>query len=198
MVKKNFLKSSLIMLVVLAIVLLPMASVKAAIDKADDPSLAYSAHVQNIGWTKASNAGTAESAIATSLAGSEGKSQRLEALKVTFTAPTGVALSCNAHVQGKGWTGWTKLEGKDVLIGTEGECKRLEAIKLSVTGLEGFEIKYRAHVQGYGWMDWVTADDSTDVTSNFAGTKGECKRIEAIEVLILKTAEELVKKKILS
>ena len=189
MVKKNFLKSSLIVLAVLAVALIPMASVNAAIDKDDDPSLAYSAHVQNVGWTLASNAGTAESAIATSLAGSEGKSQRLEALKVTFTAPTGVALSCNAHVQGKGWTGWTKLEGKDVLVGTEGECKRLEAIKLSATGLEGFEIKYRAHVQGYGWMDWITADDSTDVTSNFAGTKGECKRIEAIEVLILKTSD---------
>ena len=189
MVKKNFLKSSLIMLVVLAIALLPMASVKAAIDRADDPSLVYSAHVQNVGWTLASKAGVGESEVAESLAGSEGKSQRLEALKVTFTAPTGATLSCNAHVQGIGWTGWTKLEGKDVLIGTEGQSKRLEAIKFSVTGLKGFEIKYRAHVQGYGWMDWVTADDSTDVTSNFVGTKGECKRIEAIEVLILKTAD---------
>ena len=192
MVKKNFLKSSLVIAAVVAMIVafLPLSGVKAAsgVDKIE-PALTYSAHVQNVGWTSTSKAGEAESDITKSFAGSEGKSQRLEALKLTFTAPTGATLSCNAHVQGEGWTGWTLLDGTDVLVGTEGQSKRLEAIKFSVTGLTGYEIKYRAHVQGYGWMEWVTADASQDLTKNFAGTQGECKRIEAIEVLILTTAD---------
>ena len=188
MVKKNFLKSSLIVLAVLAVALIPTASVNAAVDTVL-PSLTYSAHVQNVGWTTNSRAGSEESQISRSFAGSEGKSQRLEALKVTFTAPDGVVLKYDAHIQGSGWTGWNVLDKANQLVGTEGQSKRLEALKLSVTGLEGYEIKYRAHVQGIGWQDWLTVDNSQDETSNFVGTQGQSKRIEAIEVLILDTAE---------
>ena len=188
MVKKNFLKSSLIVLAVLAVALIPTASVNAAVDTVL-PSLTYSAHVQNVGWTTNSRAGSEESQISRSFAGSEGKSQRLEALKVTFTAPAGVVLKYDAHIQGIGWTGWNVLDKANQLVGTEGQSKRLEALKLSVTGLTGYEIKYRAHVQGIGWQNWLTVDNSQDETSNFVGTQGQSKRIEAIEVLILKTAD---------
>ena len=188
MVKKNFLKSSLIVLAVLAVALIPTASVNAAVDTVL-PSLTYSAHVQNVGWTTNSRAGSEESQISRSFAGSEGKSQRLEALKVTFTAPAGVVLKYDAHIQGIGWTGWNVLDKTNQLVGTEGQSKRLEALKLSVTGLTGYEIKYRAHVQGIGWQNWLTVDNSQDETSNFVGTQGQSKRIEAIEVLILKTAD---------
>ena len=191
MVKKNFLKSSLIVLAVVAmtVAFLPISGVKAAsgVDKIV-PTLTYSAHVQNVGWTSNSKAGEEESEISRSLAGSEGKSQRLEALKVTFKAPAGVVLKYNAHIQGIGWTGWNEITEANQLIGTEGQSKRLEAIKFSVTGLTGYEIKYRAHVQSYGWMDWKTADSSQTETG-YAGTQGQSKRIEAIEVLILKTTD---------
>ena len=183
MVKKNFLKSSLIVLAVLAVALIPTASVKASVANKDVPTLAYSAHVQSFGWMGTKSAGTLETDT-NSIAGTEGQCKRVEALRVTFDAPAGVVLKYNAHIQGIGWTGWTAITENNQLVGTEGQSKRLEAIKFSVTGLEGYEIKYRAHVQTYGWMDWVTADSSESL-AKIAGTEGECKRIESLQFLIL-------------
>ncbi len=187
MVKKNFLKSSLIVLAVLAVALIPTASVNAVVANKDVPTLAYSAHVQGLGWMGTKSAGTVEGQE-TSIAGTEGQCKRVEALRVTFDAPAGVVLKYNAHIQGNGWTGWTAITENNQLVGTEGQSKRLEAIKFSVTGLEGYEIKYRAHVQTYGWMDWVTADSSESL-AKIAGTQGECKRIESLEFLILSSEE---------
>ena len=183
MVKKNFLKSSLIVLAVLAVALIPTASVKASVANRDVPALAYSAHVQSFGWMGTKNA-SADVNDANTIAGTEGLSKRVEALRVTFEAPAGVVLRYNAHIQGIGWTGWTEITEANQLIGTEGQQKRLEAIKFSVTGLEGYEIKYRAHVQTYGWQDWLTADSSEGL-ARVAGTQGECKRIESLQFLIL-------------
>ncbi len=183
MVKKNFLKSSLIVLAVLAVALIPTASVNAAIDNRDVPALAYSAHVQGLGWMGRKNASADVNDLNT-IAGTEGQSRRVEALRVSFDAPAGVTLKYNAHIQGIGWTGWTAITENNQLLGTEGQSKRLEAIKFSVTGLEGYEIKYRAHVQTYGWMDWVTADESESLAT-VAGTEGESKRIESLQILIL-------------
>ena len=183
MVKKNFLKSSLIVLAVLAVALIPTASVNASVANRDVPALAYSAHVQSFGWMGTKNA-SADVNDANTIAGTEGLSKRVEALRVTFEAPAGVVLRYNAHIQGIGWTGWTEITEANQLIGTEGQQKRLEAIKFSVTGLEGYEIKYRAHVQTYGWQDWLTADSSEGL-ARVAGTQGECKRIESLQFLIL-------------
>ena len=183
MVKKNFLKSSLIVLAVLAVALIPTASVNASVANRDVPALAYSAHVQSFGWMGTKNA-SANVNDANTIAGTEGLSKRVEALRVTFEAPEGVVLKYNAHIQGIGWTGWTAITEANQLIGTEGQSKRLEAIKFSVTGLEGYEIKYRAHVQTYGWQDWLTADSSEGL-ARIAGTQGECKRIESLQFLIL-------------
>ena len=187
MVKKNFLKSSLIVLAVLAVALIPTASVKAAIDNRDVPTLAYSAHVQGLGWMGRKSAGTKVNEVNT-IAGTEGQCKRVEALRVSFDAPSTVTLKYNAHIQGIGWTGWTEIKDDNQLVGTEGQCKRLEAIKFSVTGLEGFQIKYRAHVQTYGWMDWQTANESESLAT-IAGTEGECKRIESLQILILNDAQ---------
>ena len=189
MVKKNFLKSSLIVLAVAiaAVALIPTIRVNAASN--DVPTLAYSAHVQGKGWMKGTSAGDTESKIDNSLAGTEGKSLRLEALKVTFTAPEGVTLKYDAHIQGIGWTGMTAITEANQLIGTEGASKRLEAIRFAVTGLEGYEIAYRAHVQGEGWQEWKIADETG---SEMAGTTGLSRRIEALEVLVLKTSNAKV------
>ena len=188
MVKKNFLKSSLIVLAVLAVALIPTASVNASgVANKNVPALAYSAHVQSFGWMGTKNAGKAEGDSA-SIAGTEGLSKRVEALRVTFEAPEGVVLKYNAHIQGIGWTGWTEITENNQLIGTQGQQKRLEAIKFSVTGLEGYEIKYRAHVQTYGWQDWLTADSSEGL-AKIAGTQGESKRIESIQFMVLDANE---------
>lgn len=78
-------------------------------------------------------------------------------------------LNYAAHVQRKGWL-------KDVhsgVAGLTGEGLRLEAFKIS-TGMTG-NIEYRAHVQGIGWQDWKK-------NGEVAGTLGESKRVEAIQV----------------
>ena len=188
MVKKNFLKSSLIILVAVAmlVAVLPIASVKATGAK---PILTYSAHAQTYGWDKTGGVVTAASAIEDAkLVGTTGESKRVEALKLNFKA-VDAKLEANVHVQGKGWMGWTTIGDEDVIVGTQGESKRVESIKFSVTGLTDYAIWYRAHVQGKGWMDWVKATDSKDLSKNFAGTAGECKRIEALEIVILSSAD---------
>ena len=58
-------------------------------------------------------------------------------------------------------------------IKKEGEGKRIEAIILQ--GNNGLDLSYRVHIQDIGWSDWVQ-------NGQIAGTTGESKRIEAIEI----------------
>ena len=53
----------------------------------------------------------------------------------------------------------------------------MEAIEIKIKESLGKKIKYRVHVQDYGWMDWKQ-------NGELAGTTGENKRIEAIEIKV--------------
>lgn len=139
----------------------------------------YRAHVQRLGWLPAVRDGQ--------IAGTVGKSLRLEALK--FTPPEGVTLTVNAHMQKVGWKSYPNIKkGKssgtgssknDPIIGTVGESRRLEAIQIHAEGLpKGKRIRYRAHVQGIGWMPWVE-------DGKVAGTTGQSRRLEAIQIEIV-------------
>ena len=187
MVKKNFLKSSLFILAIVAMIvaLLPISNVKAATTQ---PSLSYSAHVQTYGWS----AGTIfasqklEKEAPEAFAGTSGESKRMEALEINFKAGD-ATLTYRAHVQGYGWMNWMTADdnsNKTNLVGTQGEGKRMEALQISVEDLEGYKVLYRAHVQGYGWQNWVDASNP----EAFAGTTGESKRIEALEIALLPTS----------
>lgn len=126
--------------------------------------LAYRAHVQKAGWLPVVHDGQ--------VAGTVGQSCRMEAIKLT--PPTGVAIDCDAHVQGIGWKRYEGIErGKsDPVIGTTGQSRRLEAVKLTA---KGARIRYRAHVQGIGWQEWVGDGE-------VAGTTGRSLRMEALQI----------------
>ena len=197
MVKKNFLKSSLIiaLAVITALTVAAMLpnKVSAASNDSETVSLTYSAHMQTYGDGSIVEAGNEENETPTSFAGVIGESKRMESLAISFEGPEGVSLKYQAHVQGIGWQdAVTATKDNTTFIGTKGQSKRVEAIKLTVVGLDkltaaGHSIKYRAHVQGEGWQDWVTADDKAYNAegAKFAGTTNQSKRIEAIEIVVV-------------
>ena len=186
--KKFIQKSSLVIIMVLAVILtlMPKTAVLANDDNENNPTIEYRAHVQDIGWMDFVKSG---------LAGTEGQSKRLEALDIKNQLPEGAKLKVNAHVQDYGWQGWREADTNNQLtVGTTGESKRLEALAIIVTGLDGYEIKYRAHVEDIGWQDWVTAEniEDADTFNIFVGTTGQSKRLEAIEIEIVHVNHEYV------
>ena len=62
-----------------------------------------------------------------------------------------------------------------------GEGKRVEAIQINLTGemANHYDIYYRVHAESYGWLDWAKNGES-------AGTEGLAKRLEAIEIVLVK------------
>jgi uncharacterized protein YjdB len=85
--------------------------------------------------------------------------------------------------------GWQDAVSNGAIAGTVGKAKRLEAIKITLSGMPGFEVQYTTQVQDYGWQDWVTSTNDTSIDdAALSGTVGKAKRLEAIEIRIVKTA----------
>lgn len=126
----------------------------------------YRAHVQNHGWLDPVRDGQ--------VAGTTGKSLRMECLKIT--PPAGLELTVKAHIQGIGWKSFKVAKGTaDPEIGTVGKSKRLEAIEVVCNkNTTGKTLYYKVHVSEYGWGDWVKAGYA-------AGTVGIAHAIEAIQ-----------------
>ena len=128
------------------------------------------AHVQRIGWMSAVSDG--------GLAGTTGKSRRLEAL--TLTLPDGVSggIEYCGHVQRSGWEKSYAADGK--VAGTEGKSRRLEAVQIRLSGAakDNYDVYYRVHVQRLGWMGWAKNDEP-------AGTQGMSRRAEAVQVALV-------------
>ncbi len=140
----------------------------------------YSAHVQQVGWQPFANNGA--------ISGTEGKSLRMEAVKIKLTGdvPQGASIIYKAHVQS---IGWQKGVSDGALAGTSGLSKRMEALKITLSGFPGYEVKYRAHVQNIGWMNWQTTQNGTSIDdAPTAGTVGKALRVEAVEIMIEKAA----------
>ena len=139
------------------------------------PSISYSVHVQNLGWQDNVNDGK--------LAGTTGKSLRLEGIKMNLIGSEAVidALSYRTHVQDYGWLDWAK---NGTVSGTVGEAKRLEAIEINLNGepAEIYDIFYRVHAQNFGWLDWAKNGASS-------GTAGYGYRLEAIEIRLVRKGE---------
>jgi uncharacterized protein YjdB len=138
--------------------------------------VSYSAHVQHIGWQSAVTNGAE--------AGTDGKSLRMEALKINLTnAPAGASISYQAHVQS---IGWQSVVSNGAEAGTDGRSLRMEAIKMTLTGAPGYELEYRAHVQSIGWQSWQVVANGTDISAApIAGTTGKSLRMEAIEIQVV-------------
>lgn len=128
----------------------------------------YSAHVQDIGWQEQKQDGN--------IAGTEGKSLRVEALKINLINTTGnEKIKYRAHVQNIGWQEW-KYDGD--ITGTIGQSKRIEAIKIELENADEYSVEYRTHVQDVGWTDWY-------IDGETSGTIGKSLRVEAVEIRIV-------------
>lgn len=129
-------------------------------------SVEYQAHVQNIGWQP----GVSDWEVA----GTVGKSLRLEALTISTKAPFNIKF--DGHIQN---IGWSSDRTKGEIEGTVGQSKRLEAIKITLEGApKNVHIEYQAHVQSIGWQP-IVRDGAV------AGTTGKSLRLEAIRIRIV-------------
>ncbi|UYO63665.1 hypothetical protein LNN31_04335 [Acetobacterium wieringae] len=146
----------------------------------DGVGVSYATHVQNLGWETswASNG---------SPAGTEGRSLRLEGIRIKLTGaeiPAGGGIEYRTHVQN---IGWEKSWAKDgATAGTEGQSLRLEAIEIRLVNLPAnYSVEYRTHVQNIGWeTTWAKNGEP-------AGTEGRSLRLEAIEIRIVKNQADL-------
>lgn len=143
--------------------------------------LRYRVHSQTYGWM--------DWVSGDSIAGTVGRSKRLEAIQIQVVDKNGnptdkIHVEYRVHAQTYGWMDWV-ADGQTA--GTEGKSKRLEAIQIRVRDNEGtqYPISYRTHVQTYGWMDTITSD-------GVAGTVGKSKRMEAIIISLSDTIQKPV------
>lgn len=93
-----------------------------------------------------------------------------------------------AHIQDVGNypTDGTWVQGSDQ-IGTPGLGRRIEGVSIKLTGdiPAGAKIVYNLHIQDYGWICDVNDPSTWQEGPHFAGTIGESKRIEAIQIKLL-------------
>ncbi|URZ08380.1 leucine-rich repeat domain-containing protein [Clostridium felsineum] len=135
------------------------------------PGVQYQTHVENIGWQVPVSDGIE--------AGTEGKSLRVEALKINLVnAPADAKIVYQTHVQNIGWQNWVE-NGNEA--GTDGKALRVEALKIKLQNMPGYSIQYQAYIQNLGWQNWVS--DGAE-----AGTDGQNLRIEAIKIKLIKPA----------
>lgn len=145
-------------------------------DATENPTIAYRAHVQDIGWMPPVSNGE--------WAGTRGLSARLEALKIT--PPEGVELTVTAHIQNigdktytgikKGTNSGTGSSQNDPIIGTVGKSLRLEGISIHCDkNTTGKKLRYQGHVQNQG-------DTPICKENEFCGTRGRSLRLEAIRI----------------
>lgn len=139
-------------------------------------TISYSAHVQDIGWMPYVKEGN--------IAGTTGKSKRIEAIKVkvegtsTDGSPLGDnAITVSAHVSG---IGWLDPVGNDAVAGTTGKSKAVEAVKFQLSDelASQYDIFYRVHASNFGWLGWASNGDP-------AGSAGYSCQVEAIQIEVL-------------
>ena len=138
-------------------------------------SILYTTHVQNVGWQKYVKDGE--------MAGTTGRSLRLEAIKIKLEDTTDGNIEYKTHIQDIGWE--TNFKKNNEQSGTSGRSLRLEAIEIKLTGKisEYYDVYYRVHAQSYGWLDWAKNGEK-------AGTAGYSYRLEGIEIKLVKKGEE--------
>ena len=133
---------------------------------ADNKSVNYQTHVQDIGWQEWKHDGE--------VAGTENEAKRLEGIKINVDGlPKGTNILYRTHIQDIGWQEW-KQNGE--MSGTENEAKRLEGIQIKLEGYDSiYQIEYRTHVQDIGWQEWKQ-------NGELSGTENEAKRLEGINI----------------
>jgi uncharacterized protein YjdB len=125
-----------------------------------DRHICYSAHVQSLGWQPPVCDGA--------VAGTTGRSLRLEALDIFVSGVGGFCAS--GHVEKQGWQP-VSCEGDNVniVVGTTGQSLRMEALEIT------------AHVQTQDWQPTVCASGPRFAT---VGTTGRSLRMEAVRLTV--------------
>ena len=217
--KKNFLKSSLTIAAAATVMstLAPMSTVKAA--TTPQPTLTYSAHVAKYAWMGSVTAtGDENTPIAGTVGESKLADafkidlQGIEGVELEYSVHNRTIGWSDWMTEGE-VAGYVQPDDK-FSSGNILDWKQAEAIKIRVSkGLDklkaaGYEIRYRVHLGYDGWeKEWTVADDSTVVinqrTTNsqtgkdangnkvIAGSVGWSRRIEALQVMLVKTEPEV-------
>jgi uncharacterized protein YjdB len=156
----------------------------------------YRGHIEDIGnfpqdentWIQGSNQ-----------LGTTGECKRIEGFRIRLTGadslPAGTSIRYNVHVENVGWLAGTNLSEASTWLadgafaGSEGRSQRVEAIQIVLIGadgqvLPGYSVEYLVHGQDYGWTQGWQADGA------IAGTTSQSKRLEAIQIRIVKTQTE--------
>ncbi|MDR2722071.1 MAG: L,D-transpeptidase family protein, partial [Coriobacteriaceae bacterium] len=129
------------------------------------------AHSASVGWRSWVDAG--------SVAGTTGRSLRLEALNLRLINPNYEGgITYRAHVAGIGWQGW---KSNAATAGTTGQYRQIEAVEIRLTGemAKHYDLYYCAHAAGFGWLGWAKNGET-------AGTAGIFCRMEAIKLKLVK------------
>ena len=69
----------------------------------------------------------------------------------------------------------------EIWVGNRMQKMAVEAFKINLTGDLAFhyDVYYRTHVRNIGWQSWVK-------NGNQAGTTGQAKSVEAIQIKLVK------------
>lgn len=160
-----------IFLFLLTVMMLPaiVFSQKKNANAYDPPSVIYSGHVQNIGWQSDVSDGA--------VAGTTGKSLRVEAMKIRIAGDNDLGIRYRAHVENIGWQDWVS---NGETAGTSGKALRVEALRMELTGKDAskYDVYYSAHVENFGWLNWA-------MNGQTSGSTGKCLRVEAVMVKIV-------------
>lgn len=132
------------------------------------PFLKIQTHVQNIGWQPIVSDGM--------IAGTTGRSLRVEALRLTLgSGIESGGVQVRAHVANIGWQDWASSTA-----GTTGRSLGVEAVQIRLNGDAAnlYDVWYRVHSANFGWLGWTKNGDS-------AGSEGFARSVEALQVKVL-------------
>jgi|GEM_PF-1227931 len=138
-------------------------------------SVSYTTHVENIGWQNNVSDGA--------LAGTTGRSLRLEGIKIQLNLENlSGGISYRTHIENIGWENTWAVDG--AMSGTQHRALRLEGIEIKLTGevADYYDVYYQTHVQDHGWTAWAE-------NGEVCGSAGEGLRLEGIKILLVRKGE---------
>ena len=134
-------------------------------------SIAYTTHVENIGWQ--------DYVMDGKMAGTSHRSLRLEGVKIKLNNQKYAGdILYRTHIENVGWENDFKKNNE--MSGTSGRSLRLEAIEIKLTGemADYYDVYYRVHAQEFGWLGWARNGEK-------AGTARYAYRLEGIEIILI-------------
>jgi hypothetical protein len=138
-------------------------------DPAERRHICYAAHVQDTGWQTPVCDGA--------VAGTVGRSLRMEALAILVFDVGGVCAA--AHLHDGGWEPRRCVgDSEELIVGTTGRSQSMEALAISVS--TGF-VCADAQVQDIGWQGERCARDRETAV---VGTTGRNLRMEAVKLTV--------------